>query len=387
MTSGERPGRGPLTSAELQRYSRQVMLPQFGLEGQERLRDARVLVVGAGGLGSPVLLYLAAAGVGTMGVVDDDLVEVTNLQRQVIHTTADVGRPKAASAAEKVLSINPHVVTVEHNLRLTSRNALGILADYDLVVDGSDNFPTRYLVSDAAEILGMPCVFGAIFQFSGQVAVFDAARGPTYRDVFPEPPAPGTVPSCAQGGVVGVLPGMVGTAMANEAIKLATGVGRSLLGRLAVLDALDATWRELPIRPQPGRVPVTSLIDYDAFCGVAPVPAPAPDDPDAVSPRRLAGLLRERARGEADFELVDVREPGEYELVHIDGSRLVPLEDVAAGLADLDPGRPIILCCRTDVRSRRARAALLAAGHADVSFVAGGVLAWVADVEPDKPTY
>lgn len=375
-----------LTREELGRYSRQIMLPQLGLAGQQRLRGASVLVMGAGGLGSPVLQYLAAAGVGRIGIVDDDVVDVSNLQRQVIHGTPDVGRPKVASAAEKVRQLNPGVVVDEHHVRLTSSNALEILGDYHLVVDGTDNFPTRYLVSDAAELLGIPCVWGAIFQFNGQVAVFHAGHGPTYRDVFPEPPAPGSVPSCAQGGVVGVLPGMVGTAMANEAIKLITGIGRSLLGRLLVLDALDLTWREITLKPDPARAPVTELIDYDAWCGVRPGAAP-PSDPDGLSATELASLLARRAAGMADFDLIDVREPGERDIVGIDGARLVPLREFVAGRVRLDPGRDVILTCRTDVRSRQARDLLLADGHPSVRYVTGGVLAWVAQVEPDKPTY
>lgn len=376
-----------LTRNDLQRYSRQIMLPQLGIEGQRRLRSARVLVVGAGGLGSPALLYLAAAGVGTIGIVDDDEVDASNLHRQVIHGTSDLGRPKVTSAAETVRDINPDVTVVEHPGRLTSANALGVLAGYDLVLDGTDNFPTRYLVSDAAEILGLPCVWGAIFQFAGQVAVFHAGHGPTYRDVFPEPPAPGTVPSCAQGGVIGVLPGMIGTAMANEAIKLITGMGRSLLGRLVVLDALDFSWRELTIKPDPHRAPATELIDYDAFCGITPEVPPAADDDAAVAVAELEALLRARARGEADFDLIDVREPGEHAIVSIDGARLVPLGRFVAGDVELDPSRDVVLHCKSDVRSRQARDLLLAAGHPSVRYVAGGVLAWVREIEPHKPIY
>lgn len=375
-----------MTRDELQRYSRQIMLPQLGTTGQERIRSARVLVMGAGGLGSPVLLYLAAAGVGTLGIVDDDVVDATNLQRQVIHATSDVGRSKVTSAGEKVRALNPEVEVVEHHGRLTSANALEVLADYDLVVDGTDNFPTRYLVSDAAEILGMPCVWGAIFQFAGQVAVFDAAAGPTYRDVFPEPPAPGTVPSCAEGGVVGVLPGMVGTAMANEAIKVVTGIGRSLLGRLVVLDALDFSWREITVKPDPDREPVTELIDYDAWCGV-PAGQAAHAAGGMISVRELSTLLADRAAGRTDFDLLDVREPGEYEIVSIDGARLVPLGRLVAGDVELDRNRDVIIHCRTDVRSRQACDLLQAAGHPSVRVVRGGVLAWVAEVEPWKATY
>ena len=377
---------GGFSRDELQRYSRQIMLPQLGLAGQRRIRDARVLVVGAGGLGSPALLYLAAAGVGTIGIVDDDVVDASNLQRQVIHGTSDVGRPKVESAAERVRDINPAVQVHLYPTRLDSGNALEILAGYDVVLDGTDNFPTRYLVSDATEVLGIPCVWGAIFQFAGQLAVFDARTGPTYRDVFPLPPAPGTVPSCAQGGVVGVLPGLIGTAMAGEAIKVVSGIGRTLLGRLAVFDALDFTWRELTIRPDPTREPVTRLVDYDAFCSVPEAGAPD-DDPAAITPRQLADLLALRSAGDADFDLVDVREPGEFDIVHVEGSRLVPLGRVMAGDFVPDPERDLILLCRTDVRSRQAMDALVAAGHEGVRYVRGGVVAWVVDVEPDKPTY
>ncbi|MCC2594110.1 molybdopterin-synthase adenylyltransferase MoeB [Tessaracoccus sp. OS52] len=375
-----------LSRDELQRYSRQIMLPQLGLEGQRRLKEARVLVVGAGGLGSPALLYLAAAGVGTIGIVDDDVVDASNLQRQVIHQTSDVGRSKVASAAQKVRDLNPNATVIEQDGRLTSANALEVLGGYDLVLDGSDNFPTRYLVSDAAELLRQPCVWGAIFQFSGQVAVFHGGHGPTYRDVFPEPPEPGTVPSCAEGGVIGALPGLIGTAMANEAIKLVTGIGRSLLGRLVVLDALEFTWRELEIRPDPSREPVRELIDYDAWCGVSPAGA-TPSQTDSVGPTELAALLADRSAGRADFDLIDVREPGEHEIVHIDGARLVPLGRLVAGEALLDPEREVVVHCRTDVRARQARELLLAAGHSHVRYLRGGVLAWVSEVEPHKPSY
>ena len=376
-----------LTRDELQRYSRQIMLPQLGLEGQQRIKDARVLCVGAGGLGSPALLYLAAAGVGTIGIVDDDDVDVTNLQRQVIHTTDDVARPKTESAAEVVRAINPEARVIEHRGRLDSSNALDVLGGYDLVLDGTDNFPTRYLVSDAAEILGIPCVWGAIFQFSGQVAVFHAGHGPTYRDVFPEPPAPGTVPSCAEGGVVGVLPGMIGTAMANEAIKVITGMGRTLLGRVAVLDALNFRWRELPVLADPDREPVTELIDYEAFCGIAPAAPPPASDDAALSVQDLVTLLTDRDAGRADFDLIDVREQGEHDIVRIDGARLVPLGRFVAGEVSLDPARDVILHCKSDVRSRQARDLLVGAGHTSVRYVKGGVLAWVDEVEPHKPTY
>lgn len=376
-----------LSPDERHRYARQLILPQLGAAGQERLGRARVLVIGAGGLGSPALLYLAGAGVGTIGIVDDDVVEASNLQRQVIHATSDVGRSKTASAAARVRDLNPHVEVIEHAVRLTSANALEIMDGYDLVLDGSDNFATRYLVSDAAEMLGKPVVWGAIFQFGGQVAVFHAGHGPTYRDLFPEPPGPGAVPSCAEGGVLGVLPGIIGTAMAGEAIKLITGIGEPLLGRLAVFDALEFSWRELSVQPDPGREPVVRLIDYEEFCGTASEGSENAGDPGTVSPAELARLLAEREAGRTDFDLIDVREPGEYDIVHIDGAALIPRERFFAGEVALDPSREVVLHCRTQVRSAAVRELLLGRGHRSVRYLEGGILGWVADVEPDKPTY
>lgn len=383
-----------LSVEEMQRYSRHLILPDVGVVGQRRLKNARVLVVGAGGLGSPALLYLAAAGVGTIGVVDADVVDASNLQRQVVHGEADVGRPKVDSAADRVAQVNPHVVVRRHPVHLTADNALEILRDYDLVLDGTDNFPTRYLVNDACTILGIPEVWGSIFRFDGQVAVFWAGRGPTYRDLFPEPPPPGAVPSCAEGGVLGVLCASIGSVMATEAVKLVCGIGDPLLGRLLVLDALAMTWRTVTVRPDPDRAPVTRLVDYDAFCGVAPAP-PGPDPVAAatIDVHALRDLLAARERGETDFVLVDVREPYEREIVTIPGAVGVPKADVldaaAAGrwTGPLAPGRRLVLHCKSGGRSAEALAALLAAGRGDAVHVGGGVLAWAREIDPGLPTY
>lgn len=381
-----------LTPAELERYARHALLPGIGLEGQRRLKNARVLVMGAGGLGSPVLMYLAAAGVGTIGVVDADVVEASNLQRQIIHTTEDVGRSKVESARAAILAVNPHVHVETHDVRLTAANALEVLRGYDVVVDGTDNFPTRYLVGDACELLGLPCVWGSIYRFDGQVAVFwtdpPVGRGypaVRYRDVFPDPPAPGTVPSCAEGGVLGVLCGSIGSAMANEVVKLVTGTGEPLLGRLLVHDALAARWREIPVAPDPLGLPVTALVDLDVVCALPEHPVA---DAATISVRDLAARLAARDRGEDDFDLVDVRDLAEHELVSIPGSRLVPREAFLDGsaLAWLSPTRPLVLHCKSGVRSAEVLAVVLAAGY-DAVHVSGGVLAWVEEIEPAKPRY
>ncbi len=385
----------PLSPSEVQRYARHLILPDLGVSGQRRLRAARVLVVGAGGLGSPALLYLAAAGVGTIGIVDADVVDVTNLQRQVVHADADVGRRKVDSARDRVLEVNPGVEVRTHPVRLTADNALQVLEGYDVVLDGADNFATRYLVDDACALLGIPDVWGSILGFDGQASVFWAPHGPTYRELFPQPPAPGTVPSCAEGGVLGALCATVGSVMATEAVKLVCGIGEPLVGRLLVVDALGARWRTVAVRPPPERTPVTEPADYDAFCGLPPEPVQAPDDGevgevgevDEVAATDLARLL---AAG--DVVLVDVREPYEREIVDIPGSVGVPLAEVEAdparvGAALAAGGRRIVLYCRSGARSARALAALRAAGHDDARHLAGGVLAWVRDVAPDRPTY
>lgn len=388
----------PLSPPELARYARQITLPQIGMSGQRRLKNARVLVVGAGGLGSPALLYLAAAGVGTLGVVDDDRVEESNLHRQVIHGMADVGAAKVDSARAAVAKINPHVVVETHPVRLTAANALEILSGYDLVLDGADNFATRYLVNDACEILAIPCVWGAILTFHGQVSVFWAApppgiEGVTYRDVFPEPPPAGTVPSCAEGGVLGALCATVGSVMVNEAIKLITGAGRPLLGRLALYDALEVSWRELSIGADPSRVPVTELVEATIECalpGTGPRNDPgaaldAPAAPAEISARDLAALL---AAG-SGVVVLDVRETFERDIVVIDGSVHIPMTELLAdgGLAAIPTDRPVVVHCKVGGRSQAVVDAAGRAGLTNVSNLAGGVLAWVRDVDPSLQVY
>ena len=375
----------PLSHPELLRYSRHLLLPEVGVEGQERLGAARVLVIGAGGLGSPAALYLAAAGVGTIGLVDFDTVDVTNLQRQIMHGTAAVGRPKLESAAARLADLNPHVAVVPHAVRLSTDNARQIIAGYDVVVDGTDNFPTRYLVNDACVLEGRPLVYGSIFRFDGQASVFDAARGPCYRCLYPEPPPPGLVPSCAEGGVLGVLPGIIGSIQALEAIKLILAIGEPLVGRLVLVDALRFRIRELALRKDPdcpvcGTSPsVTELIDYDAFCGVPAAPG-AETEIDAVT------LARE-LRGERAPVLLDVREPHEWEIAHVEGATLIPLGELPARLDELDPHARIVTYCHRGVRSQRARELLAGAGFGQVRSLAGGIDAWANDVEPGMARY
>ncbi len=376
----------PLSASENERYARHLILPEIGSTGQRRRRRARVLVVGAGGLGSPALLYLAAAGVGTIGVADADSVDVTNLQRQVVHGDADVGRLKVDSARDRVLAVNPAVEVRTHPVRLTAANALEILGGYDVVLDGADNFPTRYLVDDACALLGIPDVWGSILGFDGQVGVFWAPHGPTYRDLFPQPPAPGTVPSCAEGGVLGALCATVGSVMATEAVKLICGIGEPLVGRLLVVDALGGRWRSLAVRAPEQRRPVTGLINYDAFCGL-PGAGEQPDGAQIDAPT-LARMLAARSAGAEDFVLVDVREPHEREIVDIPGAVGVPLADLEANPRAVGAdGRRVVLYCRSGARSARALAALHAAGRTDAVHLAGGVLAWVREVEPGRPVY
>ncbi|GAA1130009.1 molybdopterin-synthase adenylyltransferase MoeB [Arthrobacter flavus] len=373
-----------LSREETERYSRHLIIPGFGLTAQQRLKNARVLVIGAGGLGSPALLYLAAAGVGTIGIVDDDVVDVSNLQRQIIHGVSNVGQPKAQSAAESIAELNPLVTVQQHVVRLDNSNALQIFAEYDLILDGTDNFATRYLVNDAAEILGKPYVWGSILRFDGQVSVFWAQHGPSYRDLYPDAPPPGAVPSCAEGGVLGVLCAQIGSVMVNEAIKLITGTGVSLLGRVLIFDALEMTWREVRVRRDPDAAPVTELIDYQAFCGLPTEKAP---DVPSVSVMELETLLRERGSGSRDFDLIDVREPGEYEIVSIDGATLMPRNAILSGEQTVSPDRDVYVHCKAGSRSADVVQHLRAEGHSRVYNVDGGILAWVKQIEPDKPVY
>jgi adenylyltransferase/sulfurtransferase len=378
-----------LTKQEVERYSRHLIIPDVGVDGQKRLKNAKVLVVGAGGLGSPALLYLAAAGVGTLGIVEFDVVDESNLQRQVIHGQSDVGRPKAESARDSIAEINPFVKVNLHQTHLTSENALDIFRDYDLILDGTDNFATRYLVNDAAVLLGKPYVWGSIFRFEGQASVFwdDAPNGQglNYRDLYPEPPPPGMVPSCAEGGVLGVLCASIGSIMVNEAIKLITGIGETLLGRLMVYDALEMTYRTIKIRKDPEAKPITELIDYEAFCGVV-----SDDARSAAAGHTITPLeLKQKIDAGEDFLLVDVREPHEYEIVKIPGSVLIPKDRILSGeaFAELPQDKPLVLHCKSGARSAEALAALHQAGFKDAVHVGGGVLAWAREVDPSLPTY
>ncbi|MEV5719514.1 adenylyltransferase/sulfurtransferase MoeZ [Amycolatopsis mediterranei] len=378
-----------LTKEEVARYSRHLIIPDVGVNGQKRLKNAKVLVIGAGGLGSPALLYLAAAGVGTLGIVDFDVVDESNLQRQVIHGQSDVGKLKAASAQESIAEINPLVKVHLHTDRLDSSNALEIFEQYDLIVDGTDNFATRYLVNDAAVLLGKPYVWGSIFRFEGQVSVFweDApnGKGLNYRDLYPEPPPPGMVPSCAEGGVLGVLCASIGSIMVTEAIKLLTGIGEPLLGRLISYDALEMKYREVKIRKDPETPKITELIDYEAFCGVVSEDAAAAASGSTITPAELKAKFDS---GE-NFALIDVREPHEYEIVNIKGATLIPKDRILSGeaLAELPQDKPIVLHCKSGGRSAEALAALHAAGFKDATHLGGGVLAWAKQIDPSLPTY
>jgi molybdopterin/thiamine biosynthesis adenylyltransferase/rhodanese-related sulfurtransferase len=388
-----------LTSQEIQRYSRHLLIPQIGTSGQRRLKNARVLVIGAGGLGSPVLLYLAAAGIGTLGIVDDDTVDLSNLQRQIIHRVQDVARPKLDSARDAIAALNPLVEVRLHPVRLTAVNALELFAEYDLIVDGSDNFATRYLVNDAAAIVGKPCVWGSVLRFEGQVSVFWQQHGPTYRDLYPEAPPAGSVPSCGEGGVFGMLCGTVGAVMVAEVVKLVTGVGRSLLGRLAIIDSLDASWRELRIPLDPDREPITALVDYEAFCGVGSADTSShrvgdratntEGDSESISVHDLADRLSARERGETAFDLIDVREPGEHEIVRIPGSTLIPQGDILSGeaLASFTVEQNIILYCKSGARSSSVAVELRRRGFTRVTQLRGGVLAWIEEIDSSLPTY
>ncbi|MBI4410849.1 MAG: molybdopterin-synthase adenylyltransferase MoeB [Gemmatimonadetes bacterium] len=379
-----------LSQEELARYSRHLIMPEVGIEGQKKLKAARVLLIGAGGLGSPLGLYLAAAGIGTIGVVDDDVVDATNLQRQVLYGTSDLGRPKLEAASERLRDVNPHIVIVPHPVRLTSANALEIFQPYDVIVDGTDNFPTRYLVNDACVLLGKPNVYGSIFRFEGQVSVFYAKAGPCYRCLFREPPPPGLVPSCAEGGVLGVLPGIVGSLQALETIKLVLGEGEPLIGRLLLFDALALRWRELRLRKNPecpacGEKPsITGLIDYEEFCGLRR-PAAALD----ALPELTVHELKARLDSGDRLVIIDVREPFEWEIVNLEaqGARLIPLGQLSDHLDDVPRDRDVVVHCRTGGRSARAVRQLLDAGHERVWNLTGGIRAWVEQIDPSLPLY
>ncbi|GAB7048766.1 adenylyltransferase/sulfurtransferase MoeZ [Catenuloplanes indicus JCM 9534] len=374
-----------LTVDEIRRYSRHLIIPDVGVEGQKRLKNAKVLCVGAGGLGSPALMYLAAAGVGTLGIVDFDTVDESNLQRQIIHGQSDIGRPKAESAAASVREINPYVNVQIHNTSLDNDNVFEIFGQYDLIVDGTDNFATRYLVNDACVLLGKPYVWGSIYRFDGQVSVFWDQYGPNYRDLYPEPPPPGMVPSCAEGGVLGVLCASIGAVQVTEAIKLITGIGDPLLGRLMVYDALEMSYRTIKIRKDPNAEPITGLIDYDDFCGAVSEEAQEATLGSTIT----VNELKEWQDAGKDFFLVDVREPAEYEIVRIPGSTLIPKGDILNGeaLSKLPQDKQIVLHCKSGVRSAEALAAVKAAGFTDAVHVQGGVVSWVKNIDPSLPEY
>src|ERR1035438_9808239 len=381
----------PLTKDEILRYSWHLIIPEVGVEGQQKLKKAKVLLIGAGGLGAPLGLYLAAAGVGRIGLVDFDVVDFTNLQRQVIHSTKDVGRKKLDSAAEKMLAINPHISIDRHEVALTSENALEILKDYDIVVDGTDNFPTRYLVNDACVLLGKPNVYGSIFRFEGQATLFAYQGGPCYRCLYPEPPPPGLVPSCAEGGVLGILPGTIGLIQATETVKLILGIGESLVGRLLLYDALGMHFRELKLRKNPecpicGDHPtITALIDYHQFCGV-PQQTPKQESKLTDDEIEVTEVKEKLDRGDA-FVLIDVREPHEYQICNIPAARLIPLGEVGKRLGELDPEADIVIHCKSGIRSARACGILKAAGFKHVRNMKGGILAWSDRVDPSVPKY
>jgi adenylyltransferase/sulfurtransferase len=380
-----------LTSAELARYSRHLILPEVGIEGQQKLKAARVVCIGTGGLGSPLALYLAAAGVGTLGLVDFDIVDASNLQRQIIHSTRDVGRSKLDSAAEKLLALNPALNIIKHNARLTGANALEILKDYDIVADGTDNFPTRYLVNDACVLLGKPNVYGSIFRFEGQASVFATRQGPCYRCLYPEPPPPGMVPNCAEAGVLGILPGLVGVIQATEVIKLILGKGEPLIGRLLLVDALAMRFRELRLQknrecPICGDSPtVTHLIDYEQFCGVPPQSTQEQTLMTGIPQMTVQELKQRRDAGE-DVFVLDVREPYEYQIANIGGT-LIPQGQVPQRLDEIDRNREIVVQCRSGGRSQRIAEFLAQQGYPNVKNLAGGILAWADQIDPTVQKY
>jgi len=380
-----------LTSDDLSRYSRHLILPEVGMEGQQKLKAARVLCVGTGGLGSPLALYLTAAGVGTLGLVDFDVVDASNLQRQIIHSTKDIGHKKIDSAAEKLTALNPAIRIVKHETMLTSANALEIMKDYDIVADGTDNFPTRYLVNDACVLLGKPNVYGSIFRFEGQASVFATEAGPCYRCLYPEPPPPGLVPSCAEGGVLGILPGLVGVIQATEVIKLILGKGDSLVGRLLLVDALNMRFRELKLRKNPdcpvcGTNPtVTALIDYEHFCGIIPETPQEKNVKNGIPQITVKEFKARRDAGD-DIFLLDVREPYEYQIAQIGGT-LIPQNDVPNRLVEIPRDREIVVQCRSGARSQRIAELLKQSGYTQVVNLAGGILAWSDEIDPTVQKY
>jgi len=378
-----------LSRDEVARYSRHLIIPDLGVDGQKRLKNARVLVIGAGGLGAPTLLYLAAAGVGTIGIVDFDVVDESNLQRQIIHGVADVGRSKAQSARDSIVAINPLVQVRLHEFRLDTSNAVDLFNQYDLIIDGTDNFATRYLVNDAAVLAGKPYVWGSIYRFEGQVSVFweDApdGRGLNYRDLYPEPPPPGMVPSCAEGGVLGMICASIASVMGTEAIKLITGIGEPLLGRLMIYDALEMSYRTITILKDPATPKITELIDYEEFCGVVSADAAAATTGSTITP----GELRELLDSGKKLALIDVREPVEWDIVHIDGAQLIPqsLINSGEGLAKLPQDRMPVLYCKTGVRSAEVLATVKKAGFSDAVHLQGGIVAWAKQMQPDMVMY
>jgi molybdopterin/thiamine biosynthesis adenylyltransferase/rhodanese-related sulfurtransferase len=380
-----------LTTDDLARYSRHLILPEVGMEGQQKLKAAKVLCVGTGGLGSPLALYLAAAGIGTLGLVDFDVVDASNLQRQIIHSTKDIGRKKLDSAAEKLNALNPALKIVKHDTMLSSANALEILKDYDIVADGTDNFPTRYLVNDACVLLGKPNVYGSIFRFEGQASVFATKEGPCYRCLYPEPPPPGLVPSCAEGGVLGILPGLVGVIQATEVIKLILGNGSPLIGRLLLVDALNMRFRELKLRknrecPVCGDNPtLTELIDYQNFCGIVPETPQEASVKNGIPQITVKELKRRIDAGE-DVQLIDVREPYEFQIAQI-GGKLIPQNDVPQRLAEIDRDREVVVHCRSGARSQRIAEFLKQAGYPRVVNLAGGILAWSDEIDARVQKY
>ncbi len=378
-----------LSNEEIARYSRHLIMPEVALDGQKKLKQARVLTIGAGGLGAPLAMYLAAAGVGTLGIVDFDVVDESNLQRQIIHGTSDIGRPKMESARDRINDINPNVHVEAYEEALSSENALEIFKDFDVIVDGTDNFPTRYLVNDACVLTGKPNVYGSIFRFEGQASVFWAKEGPCYRCLYPEPPPPGLVPSCAEGGVLGILPGAIGTIQATETVKLILGIGEPLIGRLLLYDALGMSFREMKLRKDPncpvcGENPsVTELIDYQEFCGIPQANAQATAD---EVPEITVQELKKRLDNGENLSVLDVREPHEYEVANI-GARLIPLNELPERLAELDRDVPLAVHCKTGGRSARAVKLLQETGFQNAFNVEGGITAWSEEIDPSVPKY